>query len=172
MPTKRRLAPEDWPKIAKDHGHYDMRIARDGTWFHEGRPIQRPELVKLFASVLRCGPDGQHWLVTPVEKGRIDVEDAAFVATLTTVSAQGSPEQSIVLTTNIDDRLSLGPDHALVVEMQEASGEPRPYVTLERGLHARLTASAFYDLVELGEERDGHLWLLSQGCWFDLGALE
>ncbi len=172
MPSKPRLAPEDWPKIAKDHGHYNMRIARDGTWFHEGRPIARPELVKLFASVLRCEADGRHWLVTPIEKGLIDVEDAAFVASLNSVEAKASPQQAITLTTNIDQRVTLGPDHPLVIEQVADTGEPRPYVALERGLRARLTASSFYDLVDLGEERDGHLWLLSNGCWFDLGALE
>lgn len=170
MSGRKRLAREDWPKIAKDLGRYDIRIARDGQWFHEGRPIQRAELVKLFAGVLRCEPDGQHWLVTPVEKGRIEVEEVAFLATLAHVSDQGTDQQAITLTTNLGEAVPLDHKARLTVALQD--GHPRPYVGMRDGLRARLTASVFYELVDLGEERDGHLWLASNGQWFDLGALD
>ncbi len=170
MPGRKPMAREDWPKIAKDLGRYDIRIARDGQWFHEGRPIRRPELVKLFASVLRCEPDGQHWLVTPVEKGRIEVEEVAFLATQTHVSQQGTDQQAVTLTTNLDEAVVL--DQTVRLDVELRAGQPRPYLSMREGLRARLTPTVFYDLVELGEERDGHLWLLSNGGWFDLGALD
>ena len=103
-------------------GDLDMRIARDGTWFYRGSPIGRLPLVKLFASVLRREPDGCYWLVTPAERGRIEVEDVPFLAVALTVRGEGR-QQQLIFRTNLDDIVTAGPDHPLRVETA-ASGEP------------------------------------------------
>src|ERR1700740_390534 len=93
-----------------DLGDLDMRIARDGTWFYRGSPIGRPALVQLFASVLRREPDGRYWLVTPAERGRIEVEDVPFLAVALTVQGEGR-EQQLIFRTNLDDIVTAGPDN-------------------------------------------------------------
>src|ERR1700722_9928180 len=100
---------------AVDHGDLDMRIARDGTWFYRGSPIARHRLVKLFASVLRREDDGSYWLVTPVERGRVSVEDAPFLAVELTSEGQGR-ERQLSFRTNLDEIVAAGPDHRLRVE--------------------------------------------------------
>ena len=136
-----------------DCGDLDMRIARDGTWFYRGSPILRLPLVKLFASVLRREADGGYWLVTPAERGRIEVEDVPFLAVELSVAGQG-PEQELTLRTNLDEIVTAGPDHPLRVETA-ADGAPAPYLLIRPSLEARLTRPVFYDLVELGiEEAD------------------
>lgn len=174
MTGRKPLAREDWPKIAKDLGRYDICIARDGTWYHEGNPIRRLELVKLFASVLRCDDQGQHWLITPVEKGRIEVEEVAFLATQAHVTQHATPtgqqQQVVTLTTNLDEQITLDAETRL--HIADPTGQPRPYVSMRDGLQARLTPSVFYELIALGAARDGHLWLSSNGCSFDLGSLD
>jgi uncharacterized protein len=131
-----------------DRGDLDMRIARDGTWFYRGSPIARPALVKLFASVLRREPDGRYWLVTPAEHGRIEVEDAPFLAVALTVEGQGR-EQQLIFRTNLDDIVTAGPDNPLRVETA-ASGAPAPYILVRAELEAKIARPVFYDLVELG----------------------
>ena len=112
-----------------------MRIARDGTWFYHGSPIGRKRLVRLFATVLKREPDGQYYLETPVEKGRIEVEDAPFVAVAVTVSGEGS-DASLRFRTNLDDEITAGPDCPIRVDRDSLTGEPSPYVMVRDGLEA------------------------------------
>jgi hypothetical protein len=154
-----------------DHGDYDIRIGRDGTWFYIGSPIGRLPLVKLFASVLRREPDGRYWLVTPAERGRIEVDDVPFLAVALTVAGEG-PRQELILRTNLDDIVTAGPDNPLRFETA-ASGEPAPYILVRDGLEARLSRTVFYELVELGcEERIDdrtQFGVWSSGVFFRLG---
>jgi hypothetical protein len=147
-------------------GEIDIVIRRDGSWWHEGAPIGRPALVRLFSTVLRRDPDGFH-LVTPVEKMRIAVEDAPFTAVR--VDREGG---ALVFTTNVGDLAEAGPEHPLRVETDPATGAPDPYVHVRGGLEARLTRPVFYELVAMAEARDGRLCVASNGRWFDLGPLE
>ena len=150
-------------------GDIDIRIRKDGVWLHEGSPIGRPELVRLFSSVLRKDEDGL-CLVTPAEKLRIVVEDAPFTAV--GVERRGD---AIRFITNVGDLIEAGPDHAVRVETRP-DGEPRPYLHVRRGLEALILRSAFYDLVAMAEPRETpggvRLMAASRGTWFDLGPLE
>ncbi|MGH7156294.1 MAG: DUF1285 domain-containing protein, partial [Acetobacteraceae bacterium] len=111
-----------------DCGNLDMRIALDGTWHYRGSPIGRLPLVKLFASVLRREADGGYWLVTPAERGAIEVEDAPFLAVALTAEGEGR-QQRLIFRTNLDDIVTAGPDHPLRVETA-ADGEPAPYIVV------------------------------------------
>lgn len=139
-------------------GAIDMRIAADGTWFHNGSPIRRPALVKLFASILRREPDGRIVLVTPVESVGITVEDAPFVAVEMAVEGEGE-DRRIAFRTNVDDLVALDAEHALRFS-QDGTGGLRPYIHVRRGLWALLTRALTYDLVTLGEARtvEGEPW--------------
>lgn len=143
-------------------GMIDIRIRRDGSWLHEGTPIGREALVRLFSTVLRKDPDGFH-LVTPVEKLRIEVEDAPFVAVR--VDRVGD---ALRFLTNVGDEVEAGPDHRLWVDAE--TGEPAPYVHVRADLVARLSRPVFYELVEMAETRDGVLGVASNGVWFALGS--
>ena len=152
-----------------DHcGDIDIVIRRSGQWFHEGSPIGREALVRLFSTVLRKDPDGFH-LVTPVEKMRITVEDAPFVA----VRVDRTDAGDLAFETNVGDAVVAGPDNQIRVEMSD-SGEPRPYLHVRRGLEALIARSVFYELVAMAEERDTEagpqLGVTSQGQWFPLAA--
>jgi hypothetical protein len=142
-------------------GEMDLVIRRDGTWIHEGTPIGRPGLVRLFASILRREGD-RHYLVSPVEKIGIQVEDAPFVAVDFEAGAEG-----ITFETNVGDRVTAGPDHPIRLETA-GDGEPSPYVEVRRGLEALIDRKSFYRLVELGEERDGAFGVASGGAFFPL----
>jgi len=148
-------------------GDIDIVIKRDGLWFHEGTPIGREALVRLFSTVLRKDPDGFH-LVTPVEKMRITVEDAPFIAVR--VDREG---EALRFLTNVGDEVEAGADNAIRVEMDLATGEPRPYLHVRRGLEARIRRAVFYELVEMAEERETAegptLGVSSNGAWFALG---
>src|SRR5438132_256492 len=133
-----------------DCGDLEIRIARDGTWFYRGSPIARLPLVKLFASVLRREADGLYWLVTPVERGKIEVEDVPFLAVALTVEGEGR-EQQLIFRTNLDDIVTAGPDNPVRVDTA-ASGDPAPYILVRDNLEARIGRAVFYDLVELGRE--------------------
>lgn len=137
-------------------GEIDIRIARDGTWFHEGSPIRRPAMVQLFASILRRDQDGEHYLVTPVEKLRIQVEDAPFVAVEMRTEGAGQA-QRISFRTNLDDWTCADAAHPLRVEIDPVTGEPAPYVRVRGQLDALVNRATFYDLVALcvDEVRDG-----------------
>ncbi|MGB0671036.1 MAG: DUF1285 domain-containing protein [Rhodospirillales bacterium] len=156
-------------------GDMDMRIDAEGRWYHEGSPIGRMELVRLFASVLRRDEAGDHWLVTPVEAARIRVEDAPFVV-VEASREEGPDGVRVKLRNNLDEEAVLDGEHALRVETDPQTGEPRPYVHWRGGMEARLGRSVYYDLVSWGREveRDGALWLMidSAGDSFPLGKLD
>ena len=148
-------------------GEIDIVIRKDGLWFHEGSPIGREALVRLFSTVLRKDPDGFH-LVTPVEKMKITVEDAPFIATR--VDREGG---TLKFLTNVGDEVEAGPDNEIRIEMDQATGEPRPYLHVRRGLDALIARPVFYELVEMAQERetaDGpRLGVESNGAWFPVG---
>jgi uncharacterized protein len=133
-------------------GDIDMRIAADGTWFYLKTPIGRAPLVKLFASVLKREGD-KYFLVTPVEKCGIAVDDAPFLAVEMVVDA-GSGDRVLNFRTNVDDWVACGPGHPLRFEPEAQTGGLKPYLHVRRDLWAKVTRALFYDLVELGEERD------------------
>jgi hypothetical protein len=133
-------------------GDLDMRIASDGTWFYLKTPIGRPALVKLFASVLKRDGD-KYFLVTPVEKCGITVDDAPFLAVEMRID-DGAGRRTLNFRTNVDDWVACGPGHALRFEPEQDTGGLKPYLHVRNGLWAKVTRALFYDLVELGEERD------------------
>lgn len=134
-------------------GDLDIRIARNGQWWYLGTPIGRLELVNLFASVLKL-EDGRHYLVTPVEKIGITVDDAPFVAVDFRVSRQGTAEQVVTFVTNVGDETVAGPDDPLRVERDPETGEPSPYVHVRRGLEALIDRKSYYRLVEICEHAE------------------
>ena len=133
-------------------GDLDMRIATDGTWYYLKTPIGRPALVKLFASVLKREGD-KYFLVTPVEKCGITVDDAPFLAVELKVE-EGPRGRSLHFRTNVDDWVVCGAEHALRFEPEESSGGLKPYLHVRRNLWAKVTRALFYDLVEIGDERE------------------
>lgn len=135
----------------------DFAITRDGTWWHDGKPIPRRELVKLFATVLKREADGGFALVTPAERATVHVEDVPFLAEELEVTTQGG-QQVLRLRTNVDRWVEAGPDHPLRVEQAPDSDEPAPYIQIAEGLDARLVRSVFYQLAEMAEPgpADGH----------------
>jgi hypothetical protein len=128
-------------------GDSEMRIAADGTWFHQGSPIGRKELVKLFSTILRREPDGSHVLVTPVEKLDIQIDDAPFVAVEATIDGEGR-DRRIIFRLNTDDIVAAGPDNVLRVDTAP-DGTPRPYVHVRSGLEALVNRPVFYQLADL-----------------------
>lgn len=162
----------DLPPVERWHpahcGDIDIRIARDGTWFHNGTPFARHALVRLFSTILRKDPDGFH-LVTPAEKLRIKVEDAPFLAVLLRSEGTG-PTQRLIFTTNVGDEVEVDPEHAIRVDVDPVTQAPSPYVHVRRGLEARLSRSVFYQLVDLAQsDRHGVLGVYSNGHRFILG---
>ena len=139
-----------------------MRIARDGTWFYLGTPIGRAPLVKLFSSILRKDGD-KFFLVTPVEKVGITVDDAPFVAIDFEAAGEGEA-QVLTFTTHVGDTVIAGPDHPIRVERDSETGEPSPYVLVRANLEALIDRKSFYRLVENGSthEVDGTDWF---GVW-------
>ncbi|HXC54814.1 MAG TPA: DUF1285 domain-containing protein [Rhizomicrobium sp.] len=163
------------PPVEKWHpahcGDIDIRIARDGTWYHEGTPVGRKELVRLFSTILRRDPDG-FVLVTPGEKMRIVVEDAPFLAVLVDAAGAGR-DQSLTFTTNVGDETVAGPENPIRVETDPVTGAPAPYVHVRKGLEARIARAVFYQLADLGVPGDsadaGYLGVWSGGRFFRLG---
>lgn len=155
-------------------GDLDMRIARDGTWFYQGTPIGRPALVRLFSSILKL-EEGKYFLVTPVEKVGITVDDAPFVAVDFRVEGRGR-DQRLVFVTNVGDEAVAGADHPIRVTRDQGSGEPAPYVMIRRGLEALIDRKSFYRLVELcthEHHADGRWFgLWSGGVFFPVIASE
>jgi hypothetical protein len=143
-------------------GDLDMRIARDGTWFYLGTPIGRPALVRLFSSILKR-EDDRFYLVTPVEKVGITVDDAPFVAVDFTAEGAGEA-QTLTFTTQVGDTVAAGPDHPIRVERDPVTAEPSPYVMVRRGLEALIDRKSFYRLADIGceHEVDG---ILQFGVW-------
>jgi hypothetical protein len=142
-------------------GDLDMEIRRDGTWFYEGTPIGRKRLVRLFSTILKREGEA-YFLVTPVEKVGLRVEDAPFVAVDLEAAGDGA-EQVVSFTTNVGDRVIAGPGHAIRV-VRDAGGEPSPYVHVRAGLEALIDRKSFYRLVDLGEAHavEGTDWF---GVW-------
>jgi hypothetical protein len=156
-------------------GDIDMRIGHDGTWFYHGSPIGRKPLVKLFASVLRREDDGDYWLVTPIERARIRVDDAPFTAVEVNAQGEGAAGE-LAFRTNLDDWVTADAEHPISVRRNEASGEPRPYILVRGRLEARILRPVFYELVALaGAAPDGDsgtLGVWSRGRFFPLGRAE
>ena len=152
-------------------GDIDIRIGRDGTWFYHGSPIRRKPLVKLFASILRRDEAGGYWLETPVERARVAVDDAPFVAVAMTVEGAGRG-RTLRFRTSLDREIAAGPARPIRVAVDPLSGEPSPYVAAGGGLEALIARPVFYDLVELAEEEPetGALAVWSGGARFTLGA--
>jgi hypothetical protein len=168
------LPPEDARPPEDAERELGLRITSDGEWLYQGSPIRRLELVKLFASVLRREADGSYWLVTPVERGRIAVEDAPFVAIELARTGQGR-QQQLRVRTNLDAWVPIGARHPIRLRrpagVAEDSG-PAPYVEVRDGLEARVARSVYYELVELAEELlvDGwaRIGVWSEGHFFAL----
>ncbi|GAA0630418.1 DUF1285 domain-containing protein [Brevundimonas kwangchunensis] len=144
-------------------GEIDILIRADGVWMHEGSPIGRPELVRLFSTVLRKDPDG-YCLVTPVEKLSIKVDDLPFRA----VTAERRGE-AWAFTTDVGDTVEAGEDHPLIVETDPATGEPAPRIHIRADLWARVARSVFYELVEAATVERDRLTIRSGGVPFPLG---
>ena len=165
-------ARRDWNPPCR--GEIDIRIAADGSWFHQQRRFQRDSMVKLFASILRR-EDEEYFLVTPAEKLRIEVEDAPFIATLVE-SVEADGQQAIVFTTNVGERIVADHEHAIRVEIDADSNTPRPYIHARDGLDALISRSAFYDLLNLAQENErngaGYLSVTSLGEEFELGSTD
>lgn len=150
-------------------GDSQMRIARDGTWFHEGSPIGRKELVRLFSTILRREADGGHVLVTPAEKLDILVEDAPFIAVEVTTAGAGR-DRRLIFRTNVDDLVEAGPEHRLRIETAP-DGTPRPYLHVRAGLEALVNRPVFYQLADLAlDEGASPPGLWSGGVFFPFMA--
>jgi hypothetical protein len=155
-------------------GDLDMRIAADGTWFYLKTPIGRPALVKLFASVLKR-EDNRYFLVTPVEKCGIRVDDAPFLAVELVVD-KGPAGRVLNFRTNVDDWVACGPENRLRFETEAGTGGLKPYLHVRRDLWAKVTRALFFDLVELGEERElegrAMFGVVSMGAFFPMAPAE
>jgi len=148
-------------------GAIDIVIKKSGLWFHEGSPIGREALVRLFSTVLRKDPDG-YYLVTPVEMMKITVEDAPFTAVQ--VDRVGD---ALSFTTNVGDVVEAGPDNEIRVGADPVTGEPRPYLHVRRGLEALIARPVFYELAEMAVEHETEagtaMSVQSNGVWFPVG---
>lgn len=153
-------------------GDIDMRIDTAGLWHYLGSPIGRKELVRLFSTVLYRDDIGEHWLITPAEICRIDVEDSAFMAVEMNVKTEDN-KQCIYFRTNLDAEVMLDDNHPLWIKTDPDTAEPRPYIVMDGGFDARLTRAVFYELVDNGVEEtiDGEqiygVW--SNGTFFPIG---
>ena len=163
--TSRRLPPVHlWQP--ERVGRIDIRIAADGTWFHEGVAIRRIAIARVFSTILRL-ENGQHYLVTPPEKLAIEVEDAPFIAVDMESSGQGR-ERRLVFATNLDDAVLADAEHP--IEVEGTADEPRPYVEVRDGLRALIARSVFYRMVdEAKTEPNGAVVIWSAGARFVLG---
>lgn len=173
----KEVSEQKFPPVEKWNpefcGDIDMRIAADGTWFYMGTPITRDRMVRLFSTVLRKDEDGKTYLVTPVEKIGIEVEDAHFIAQSLDVHGEGEA-QLLSFTTNVGDTVVADKDHPIWVTVDSASGEPRPYVRVRGRLDALISRPAFYELVNLADEQATEsgkaLVVHSKGEAFSLGS--
>lgn len=167
MLDERRYPPVDKWNPA-NCGHSGMRIARDGTWFHNGTPIGRPAMVRLFSTILRREPDGTHLLVTPVEKLQIEVERTAFRAIEMTTEGTGRGRR-IALALDSGDAVIVGRDHPLRL-VQDENG-PSPRVAVRHGLEAELSRPIYYELAQIALDEAGQppgVW--SDGCFFPMDS--
>ena len=170
----RLLAEKRLPPVEKwnpDHcGDSDMRIARDGIWFHQGSPIGREAMVRLFSTILRREADGSYVLVTPVEKLSIEVEDAPFLAVELKTEGEGR-DRRLAFRLNIGELVSAGPDNPLT--LRETPDGPHPYLHVRGGLEALVTRSVYYELMNLALDEGGdRVGLWSDGAFFPLDGSE
>lgn len=174
------LAPIDPDEFGQSAGRdfcgdLDIRIDRDGVWHYRGSPISRKEMVCLFASTLTRDAKGDYWMITPTEMGRIEVEDVPFVA-VELFSCGAGREQVLSFRTNVDEIVTVNDDHALEVKTDPDTGEPRPYIHVRDGMHARLLRSVYYEVVALGLEEkiddEAFYGVWSRGGFFVMGRLD
>ncbi|UPY35764.1 DUF1285 domain-containing protein [Sediminicoccus sp. KRV36] len=165
------------PRARHECGDLDMRIARDGTWYYKGSPIGRKELVCLFASVLKREADGSYMLETPVERGRIEVEDAPFIAVEMVwrdcdCGGGGAIRQCLSFRTNCDEVVPANAEHPIRVQLDPRTREPRPYIMIRPGLEAKINRAVFYEMVALAvtETVDGRdlMGVWSEGVFFPI----
>ncbi|MDF1790826.1 MAG: DUF1285 domain-containing protein [Thalassobaculaceae bacterium] len=163
------------PETPREFG---LRIGRDGTWYYLGSPIHRMPLVKLFSTVLRREADGRFWLVTPVERGIIHVDDAPFVAVDVDLDPQGAeagPGSTLSFRTNLGETVVAGPAHPIRLATDPETDEPAPYVLVRDSLEALINRATYYRLAEMAVERgdgSGELGVWSSGEFFPLGRAE
>ena len=156
-------------------GDLDIRIDRAGTWYYNGTPIGRKEMVCLFASILTRADDGAYWLISPTEMGRIEVEDSPLVITEMFTSGEGE-DQTVSFCTNVDKLVTISENHPILMQMSPATGELTPYAVLPGNIEARLERSVYYELVEHGavmdldDEEIFGVW--SSGSFFPLGSIQ
>ena len=171
--NKKSLPPiEKWnPPFC---GDIDMTISKSGRWYYMGSEIKRPAMVKLFSGILRLESDNSYYLVTPVEKVRIQVEDAPFVAVALT-KEQSEGMKTVTFRTNLNDEIVLSKENPLSIEIKK-NDEPSPYITVRNNLRALISRSVFYELVDLAETIpiDGvpYLAIKSQGEIFKIHKVE
>lgn len=171
--NKKSLPPiEKWnPPFC---GDIDMTISKSGKWYYMGSEIKRPAMVKLFSGILRLESDNSYYLVTPVEKVRIKVEDAPFVAVAIT-KEQSEGMNTVTFRTNLNDEIVLSKENPLSIEIKK-NDEPSPYITVRNNLRALISRSVFYELVDLAETIpiDGvpYLAIKSQGEIFKIHKVE
>ncbi|WP_408886987.1 DUF1285 domain-containing protein [Limobrevibacterium gyesilva] len=167
------------PRVPFECGDLPFLIKRDGTWMYRGSPIGRKELVCLFASVLQREADGSFWLQTPAERGRIEVEDAPFVAVELDWTGVGR-QQTLTLRTNVDQLVTAGAEHPIRIAHDLLTCEPTPYLHVRPGrgrlpIEARIGRAVYYELVALAEPHVVHgrrmLGVWSCNCFFPLGEL-
>ena len=175
MPADQSPGHTETPPAGVVHA-YDIRIARDGTWFHEGAPIGRKPLVKLFASVLWRDEGGDYWLRTPVERGRVEVEDAPFTAVELSVKGEGRG-QILAFRTNLDDWVEADSAHPLRVVEDDEKREISPYILVRDRLEALILRPVYYQLAELAVAPPRELavpaeclGVWSNGVFFPLGS--
>lgn len=161
---------EKWhPKLS---GDMDLLITRDGQWLHKGQPLAREAIVRLFSTILRREDDGEYYLLTPVEKWRIHVEDTPLLVHSLNVEGEGDA-QTVTLTTNVGEILEVGNEHPLDIGTYPDSEEPRPVIHVRHGLVARLVTAAYYDLtahmIEQTENGESVFGVFSRGNFYKIG---
>ena len=167
--------PKSKPPLDKWHpefsGDIDIVVNRKGEWLYEGKPIGREAIVRLFSTILRREDDGHYYLVTPVEKWRIQVEDAPLLAHSLKVEGEGE-QRNLSVTTNVGEVLPIDDAHPLSVGTYPDTGEPRPVILLPHGLEARLVTSAYYDLAEViafeNPESESPMGVWSHGNYYQI----
>lgn len=173
-PARRDQRPLRGRRAPVECGDLPFLIQRDGTWLYRGSPINRKELVCLFASVLKREADGSFWLETPAERGRIQVEDAPFIAVELDWAGDGR-QQALSFRTNIDQVVTAGPDHPIRVAHDVLTCEPTPYILVRPGIEARINRAVYYELVALAVPEwvacRRMLGVWSCGRFFSLGEL-
>ncbi len=156
-------------------GDLDIRIDPVGVWYYHGSPIGRKELVCLFSSLLSMDEDGAYWLITPSEKGRIQVDDAPFMA-VELFSASSGRDRRLSFRTNVDEIIHVDLDHPIHVVTNPETGEPSPYVTVRDRMRAKIIRPVYYELVDMGleetfdNEKVYGVW--SSGEFFPIGTMD